>query len=82
MILLGLMMLRRPARWKGAVTLLGGVLGMIGTVAIALSFTPVWAGLGWAPGVVERLAAYPLPLWLTWTGVRLLWEFRGPVVAD
>jgi hypothetical membrane protein len=72
MILLGWVMLRRPTRSRGWVTLLAGVTGMLGTVAIAFSFSPSWAALGWDAGMVERLAAYPLPLWLTWTGLRLV----------
>jgi hypothetical protein len=30
--------------------------------------------LGWHAGTVSRLAAYPLPLWLTWTGFLILRE--------
>jgi hypothetical membrane protein len=80
MILLGLVMIRRsvceapPLRWRSWITFALGSVGMLATLALAFRGTPSWAALGWNAGTVERLAAYPLPLWLTWTGWRILRE--------
>lgn len=78
MTLLGLMMIRRsvcepPAtRAKGWITFVAGSIGLLATLALGLRGTPSWAASGWDAGTVERLAAYPLPLWLTWTGFLML----------
>jgi hypothetical membrane protein len=78
MILLGLVMIRRSVceartmRWRSWITFALGSVGLLATLALAFRGTPSWAALGWDAGTVERLAAYPLPLWLTWTGFLLL----------
>ncbi len=46
--------------------------GLLATLALAFRSSQAWTALGWHTGTVERLAAYPLPLWLTWTGLRML----------
>jgi hypothetical membrane protein len=76
MILLGLAMIRRAVclpgdRWKSWITFTAGSVGLLATLSLAFRDTPSWTALGWQTGLVERLAAYPLPLWLTWTGFRL-----------
>jgi hypothetical membrane protein len=77
MILLGLVMIRRSVceaprlRVKSWVTFALGSVGLLATLALAFRGTPSWEALGWNAGTVERLAAYPLPLWLTWTGWRI-----------
>jgi hypothetical membrane protein len=63
MILLGLASTRQ---WYGRITLLLGSAGLLATLALMFR-----SGLGSEVGMVERLAAYPLPLWLTWTGLRM-----------
>jgi hypothetical membrane protein len=77
MILLGLAMIRRAVclpgdRWKSWVTFAAGSIGLLATLSLEFRGTPSWYALGWQTGLVERLAAYPLPLWLTWTGFRLI----------
>jgi hypothetical membrane protein len=62
MILLGL---ASTKQWYGRITLLLGSAGLLATLALMFR-----SGLGSEVGMVERLAAYPLPLWLTWTGLR------------
>ena len=74
MILLGLVMIRRSVceapllRMRSWITFALGSVGLLATLALAFRGTPSWATLGWDAGLVERMAAYPLPLWLTWTG--------------
>jgi hypothetical membrane protein len=74
MILLGWVMIRRsvceglPLRLKSWITFTLGSVGLLATLALAFRGTPSWAAFGWNAGAVERVAAYPLPLWLTWTG--------------
>jgi hypothetical membrane protein len=62
MILMGLAMVAGAARvrFRGVVTLLAGLLGLTALVLLGLGEKNV--------GTFERLAAYPLTLWLTWTG--------------
>jgi hypothetical membrane protein len=62
MILMGLAMVAGAARvrFRGWITLLAGLVGLTALVALGLGEKDV--------GIVERLAAYPLTLWLTWTG--------------
>jgi hypothetical protein len=55
-------------RMRSWITFALGSVGLLATLALAFRGTPSWAALGWNAGTVERLAAYPLPLWLTWTG--------------
>jgi hypothetical membrane protein len=78
MILLGLVMIRRSVclgrgkRGKSWVPFVAGSVGLLATLALGFRGTPSWDALGWNTGTVERLAAYPLPLWLTWTGWLML----------
>jgi hypothetical membrane protein len=72
MTFLGLAMLRRERDAHGWITLAAGVVGLLATTMLAFRGSPVWAEWGWGAGCVERFAAYPQPLWLTWTGRRLL----------
>jgi hypothetical membrane protein len=65
MILLGLASVR-----KNWLALAAGSIGMLATLSI------IFHG-GGALGTVERLAAYPLPLWLTWTGAGLCYGLSG-----
>lgn len=67
--LLGLAMLR----WSPRTRVLGGLslfTGLVGLIATLLFFVDMYVGLG--VGVMERVAAYPLPLWLTAMGALLL----------
>jgi hypothetical membrane protein len=66
MILMGLAMIAGAARtrFRGAITLLAGLLGLTALVLLGLGEKDV--------GTFERLAAYPLTLWLTWTGWLML----------
>lgn len=66
MVLMGLAMVAGAARtrFRGCVTLLAGLLGLTALVLLALGEKDV--------GTFERLAAYPLTLWLTWTGWLML----------
>jgi hypothetical membrane protein len=80
MIVLGLVMIRGSVclaprlRIRSWITFALGSVGLLATLALAFRGTPSWASLEWNAGTVERLAAYPLPLWLTWTGWRILRE--------
>ena len=58
---------RGPARALGLVGLVAGVAGLLG---VALLGARVYPGLG--VGGMERVVAYPFPLWLAGTGVALL----------
>ncbi len=62
MILMGLAMIAGTARrrFRGAITLLAGLLGLTALTLLALGEKDV--------GTFERLSAYPLTLWLTWMG--------------
>ena len=84
MIVLGLAMIRRAVcspgdRLKSWITFAAGSIGLLATLALEFRGTPSWIALGWQVGLVERLAAYPIPLWLTWTGLRLVRE--SPKIA-
>jgi hypothetical membrane protein len=57
----------QPARKLGLVTLAAGVIGLFGIVLLGLR---VYLGLG--VGGMERLVAYPFPLWLAGMGVLIL----------
>jgi hypothetical membrane protein len=57
----------QPARRLGLVTLAAGVVGLVGIVLLGLR-----ADLGLGVGGMERLVAYPFPLWLAGMGVLLL----------
>ena len=62
MILIGVSMLAGAARvrFRGVITLLAGLLGLTALALLGLGEKDV--------GTFERMAAYPLTLWLTWTG--------------
>jgi hypothetical membrane protein len=60
MILLGLAGIR-----KNWLALAAGSIGLLATLSLMVHS---WGSVG----AVERVAAYPLPLWLTWTGGGLL----------
>jgi hypothetical membrane protein len=62
MILIGVAMLAGAARvrFRGVITLLAGLLGLTALALLGLGEKDV--------GTFERLAAYPLTLWLTWMG--------------
>lgn len=53
-------------RWKSWITFAAGSIGLLATLALAFH------GMGPNTGTVERLAAYPLPLILSWSGWRML----------
>ena len=55
-------------RWRSWIALAAGSIGLLATIALVF----LWMGLD--AGTVERLAAYPLPLFLSWSGWRLLRE--------
>lgn len=76
--LLGLALLRRSPRTRvmGGLSLFAGVVGLTGTL---LFFTDIDLGLG--VGGMERIAAYPLPLWLTAMGAFLLRTRRSNILA-
>jgi hypothetical membrane protein len=69
MILLGLTSIRR---WRGRITLAAGVTGLVGLLTVGYLNSHPGSALAVHAGLVERFAAYPLPLWLTWTGYLLL----------
>jgi len=52
-------------RWKSWFTCVLGAVGLMATIALRFRASPSWH---WDTGTVERLAAYPIPLWLTWIG--------------
>jgi len=78
MILVGVMTLigaaSRPFRMRatGWITLAAGSAGLLALLALGLSGLSALSTEGQIAGAVERLAAYPLPLWLTWTGLTIL----------
>jgi hypothetical membrane protein len=55
-------------RWKSWFTFAAGSIGLLATFALAFH------GRSLDIGTVERLAAYPLPLILSWSGWRMLRE--------
>ena len=63
---LGIIVLAK--RWKSWISLAAGSIGLLATFALAFH------GMGADTGTVERLAAYPLPLFLSWSGWRMLRE--------
>jgi hypothetical membrane protein len=52
--------------WKSWITFAAGSIGLLAAFALA------FRGMSWDAGTVERLAAYPLPLFLSWSGWRML----------
>ncbi len=82
MLLWGLArIMRRDGAFQaaGAAFLAAGV-AVCGDVLLYMGASRVNDMLG--PGLVERLAAYPLPLWLAWTGWTLLRERRKTGYGD
>ncbi len=71
MLLLGFALLRNN-RAAGVLSVASGWVALLFTLLLGFRNTAAWHSLGWQIGTVERLAAYPLPLWLTLTGVVLL----------
>jgi hypothetical membrane protein len=71
MLLLGLALLRSN-RAAGLLSVASGSLALAFTLLLGFRNTAAWHSLGWQIGTVERVAAYPLPLWLTLTGIVLL----------
>ncbi len=72
MLLLGLALLRKSNQLAGTVTTGAGMFALAATLLLAFGETNLWGSLEWPMGLVERLAAYPLPLWLTGCGLVLL----------
>ncbi len=71
MIVLGAMM-ARDALWSrvgGWLTVGLGVAVLAATVMLGLRGTSVWSALGWPVGLVERVPAYVIPLWVAAMGV-------------
>ncbi len=74
MILAGVSMLRalrRPST-HAWLSIAAGAIGLLATLLLGFHNAPAWNRLNLASGAVERAAAYPLPLWLTGTGLLLL----------
>ena len=72
---------RRSTRNWGFVTLIVGIVGLIGLGLMAMRLD-----LGLGVGGVERFVAYPFPLWLAVMGVRILtssgaWSDDGRIQA-
>jgi hypothetical membrane protein len=53
-------------RWRNWITFAASSIGLLATLVLAFH------GMGPDTGTVERLAAYPLPLILSWSGWRML----------
>jgi len=65
---LGSALLRTSAhRWMGAFALLTGLVGLAGLACIGLH-----ADFGLGPGGIERMTAYPFPIWISCMGAWLL----------
>lgn len=63
-----LAMILLAKRWKSWIAFAAGSVGLLATLVLALH------GVGSEVGTVERLAAYPLPLFLSWSGWKLVRE--------
>jgi hypothetical membrane protein len=61
-----LAMILLAKRWKSWIAFAAGSIGLLATLTLALH------GMGPDTGTVERVAAYPLPLFLSWSGWRML----------
>ena len=70
--LLGVALLRDNSA-AGVVSLAAGLLGLAGVAALAAG-----ADFGLGPGGVERVAAYPFPLWIAGMGA---WVMAGGIAA-
>lgn len=81
MLLWGLAITVRRHGTPGAVpAFLAAGIAIFGDILLYLGAGPIQNMLG--AGLVERLAAYPLPLWLAWTGWTLLRERRKTGYRD
>ncbi len=60
------------AQAAGRASLASGALALSATLLLGLRGNAAWSHLALPAGTVERVAAYPLPLWLTVTGLGLL----------
>jgi hypothetical membrane protein len=72
LVLLGLIRIRRS---KGQITLAAGVVGLAALQTLTYINAHPAAPIALHAGLIERIAVYPLPLWLTWTG----WLMLRPV---
>ena len=79
MLLLGLALLRRAQATElaGTLSIGAGAIALCATLLLGLDQTSAWSSLGWPAGLIERVAAYPLPLWLVITAIVLLGRDRG-----
>ncbi len=72
MLLLGCSLLRKNAQLPALATIGAGMFALSATLLLGFGETSAWSSLGWPMGLFERLAAYPLPLWLTIFGLVML----------
>jgi hypothetical membrane protein len=72
LVLLGLIRIRRS---KGQITLAAGAVGLAALQLLTYINAHPTTALALRAGLIERIAVYPLPLWLTWTG----WLMLRPV---
>ncbi len=71
MLLLGIPLLKTN-QVAGFLSAAAGTIALAATLLLGCRQTAVWSSLGWPIGTVERVAAYPLPLWLSGMGLALL----------
>jgi hypothetical membrane protein len=67
MVAMGIAMLSSSMRMAGSIAFVSGGVGLLGIVFLAMGID-----LGLGVGGMERLVAYPFPLWLAGMGVLLL----------
>ncbi len=74
MLLLGVWLLRQKQRseFGGTFSILAGTMALTATLSLGIGLASGWAPVEWHMGAVERMAAYPLPAWLTIAGFVLL----------
>ena len=74
MLLVGVSLLRQSAgsRLGACLSLAAGGIALGATLLLGFRGSALWHSLHFALGAVERVAAYPLPLWLTIAGATLL----------
>jgi hypothetical membrane protein len=78
MVLLGLIRIRRS---KGQITLAAGVIGLLALQTLTYINAHPETALALHVGLIERIAVYPLPLWLTWTGWLMLKPAKTKLAA-
>lgn len=73
-LLFGGMMFTEPAERPilGLVSLLAGVPIFVAAVLMATNAAPIWERVGLSQGIVQRVSAYGIPLWLAMMGIALL----------